>query len=399
MKQAAFLTIISGFFLASTTLVSAAAPAALPHIPVCPPGAKEDSVRCHARVIVDGKGKPLTSTTPTGYGPAQIQGAYNLAGKSAGGRTVAIVDAYDDPTAEQDLDNYSLTYGLPVLPTCPGWIGGSVTPCFIKVDQNGGMNYPAVDAGWALEISLDIQAAHAACPDCKILLVEANSSSYTDLMAAVDQAAGQGVTAISGSWGSGEFSGETSFDPHFNKPGLAFTFSAGDNGYRTGYPAASRFVTSVGGTSLYLGTNNTYGSETVWSGTGSGCSKYESKPGWQHDTGCANRTMNDVAADADPNTGAAVLDTTPYQGQIGWFQVGGTSLSSPLIAAVYTLSGNTDGSASSLPYSLFKYAVNLHDVTSGRNGSCSYFKSYLCKAKTGYDGPTGLGTPNGTGAF
>jgi subtilase family serine protease len=161
------------------------------------------------------------------------------------------------------------------------------------------------------------------------------------------------------------------------------------------YPASSQYVTAVGGTTLNLNSNNTYKMETVWNGTGSGCSAYEPKPTWQKDAGCPRRTVADVAADADPSTGAAVYESFGYNGRSGWFQVGGTSLSSPIIAAVYALAGNAastvDGSYS------YRHTSSLHDVTSGSNGSCG--GSYLCDAKAGYDGPTGNGTPKGTGAF
>ena len=199
---------------------------------------------------------------------------------------------------------------------------------------------------------------------------------------------------VSNSWGSNEFMGETSFDQYFNHPGVVITVSAGDSGYGAEYPAASQYVTAVGGTTLSLGAGNTYGSESVWSGTGSGCSAYETKPSWQKDTGCSRRTVGDVAADADPNTGAAVYDSVPDQGQSGWFQVGGTSLSAPLVAAVYALTGT----AASANYGATPYSASsgLHDVTSGSNGGCG---TYLCNAGAGYDGPTGLGTPNGLTAF
>ena len=355
---------------------------------VCP-GAVSDAARCHADVVTDRNGNPNATIAPTGYGPAQFRGAYGLttpAGWTT--QTMGIVDAYDDPQAENDLNVYSRTYGLPACTTANG--------CFKKVNQYGGTSYPRKNQGWALEISLDIQVAHAGCPNCKILLVEATSNSYTNLLAAVDYATTH-ANVVSNSWGSNEFSSETTatYDGHFNRPGVPITVSAGDNGYGVEYPAASRYVTAVGGTTLNLNADNTRASETVWKGTGSGCSAYESKPSWQTDSGCTRRTVVDVSADADPNTGASVYDSAGYFGQVGWFQVGGTSLSSPLIASVYALAGN----ASSTAYGSYPYAntANLFDVTSGSNGSCS--PAYLCAAGAGYDGPTGLGTPNGTGGF
>jgi subtilase family serine protease len=344
---------------------------------------------------------PKTTATPKGYGPADIQSAYKLSGASAGGRTVAIVDAYDDPKAEQDLAVYRAHYGLPACTTANG--------CFKKVNQNGAASpLPTVDYGWALEISLDLDMVSAACPSCHILLVEANSATDTDLYKAVDTAAATaGVVAISNSYGGAESSAQTTDDSHFNHPGVAITASSGDSGYGVSYPAASRYVTAVGGTSLSKATNTRGWTESAWSGAGSGCSAYDTKPTWQSDTGCAKRTVADVSAVADPATGVAVYDTAnacgtsslcdylisigAVQGADGYVQVGGTSASSPIIASVYALGGHTGASWT------YAHTGSLYDVTTGSNGSCS--GSYLCTARAGYDGPTGLGTPNGTGAF
>jgi subtilase family serine protease len=354
--------------------------------PVCPGPAGPGTAHCHAHVITDDIGTPLAAAAPSGYGPVQFRTGYGLTATGSSSTTIAIVDAYDDPTIESDLGVYSTQFGLPKCTTANG--------CFKKVNQNGGTSYPAKNAGWALEISLDVQIAHAICPNCKILLVEANSNSFSDLLKAEDYAIAH-AKITSNSWGGGEFSGEISNDSHFNHVGHPITFSSGDGGYGVEYPASSQYVTAVGGTTLNLNSNNTYKSETAWSGSGSGCSAYEPKPTWQKDTGCVRRTVADVAADANPSTGAAVYDSFAYNGHSGWFKVGGTSLSSPIIAAVYALAGNAastvDGSYS------YSHKTSLHDVTSGSNGSCG--GSYLCTAKTGYDGPTGNGTPKGTGAF
>jgi subtilase family serine protease len=380
-----FLRVLFSSFLASGVALAASSR------PVCPGPSAPGDARCHSHVVVDGQGNPNAAATPAGYGPAQFQGGYGLPSGSTGagaGQTIGIVDAYDDPNIESDLGVYSSQYGLPPCTTANG--------CFKKVNQTGGTSYPAKNAGWALEISLDVEIAHAVCPNCKILLVEASSTSLTNLLAAEATAVKLGATVVSNSWGASESSGETSNDSAFNHPGIPITVSSGDNGYGVEWPAASQYVTAVGGTTLTL-SGNSYVSETVWSGAGSGCSAYEPKPSWQKDTGCAKRTVADVAADADPNTGAAVYDSVRYNGQSGWFQVGGTSLASPLIAAVYALAGNgTSVVFGSNPYS-FAGSSNLHDVTSGSNGSCG--GSYLCTGTSGYDGPTGVGTPNGTGAF
>ncbi len=350
--------------------------------------------RCHARVVDDGAGKPIVSTVPTGYGPAQFLGAYGVSGLASGIPIIAIVDAYDHPSILSDLNTYSAQFGIPALPACSGPIAQSSVSCFQKKDQRGGTRYPRTNAGWALEIALDIQAAHAVCQNCSILLVEADTNSIANLVAAVDRARLSGAQVISNSYGSAEFSGETAYDSHFAYPGIAFTVSAGDSGYGVEYPAASQYVTAVGGTTLSINPDNSYAEEQVWAGTGSGCSQYETKPAWQSDTLCSRRTVSDVSADADPATSAAIYDSVVYQGRKGWFQVGGTSLAAPLIAAIYAQGRvPTATYAASLPY---VSGALLHDVTFGNNGSCG---TYLCTAGIGYDGPTGMGTPFGSSAF
>jgi subtilase family serine protease len=326
------------------------------------------------------------AATPSGFGPADLKSAYNLpAGGS--GATVAIVDAYDDPNAASDLATYRSTYGLPACTVANG--------CFKKVGQTGTSSLPSADAGWAEEISLDLDMVSAACPSCHILLVEAKSASMANLGKSVNTAVSLGAKYVSNSYGGGESSSDSSYDSsYFNHPGIAITVSAGDSGYGAEYPAASKYVTAVGGTSLKKSSTTRGWTDTVWNGTGSGCSAYDAKPTWQKDTGCAKRTIADVSAVADPATGVAVYDT--YGGDSGWEVFGGTSASSPLIAAVYALAGTP--SSGSYPAS-FPYAHpgSLNDVVSGSNGSCS--GSYLCTGKSGYDGPTGLGTPNGVTAF
>lgn len=364
---------------------------------------------CFGRAIAKhGEAGPRIMPGPTGLGPTQIQSAYKLAGLSAGGRTVAIVDAYNDPKAASDLNTYRQAYGLPACTTANG--------CLRHINQNGATSpLPAGDYGWAEEISLDLDAVSAACPTCHILLVSANSANTSDLAAAENTAAKQpGVAAISNSYGGSEASSETSTDAAYNHPGVAITVSSGDSGYGVEYPAASRYVTAVGGTTLSPASGTARGwSERAWSGAGSGCSAYEAKPSWQTDAGCRRRTVADTSADADPNSGLGVYDTYnpcgssafcdylieigAVQGLDGWAQVGGTSLSSPLIASVYTLAGNTASTTyGSYPYS---HTTSLFDVTGGSNSSTGCTPSYLCTAGPGYDGPTGLGTPNGTAGF
>jgi subtilase family serine protease len=330
---------------------------------------------------------PTPGSAPPGYAPADLQSAYNLPSTTAGsGQTVAIVDAYDDPNAESDLAVYRSQFGLPPCTTANG--------CFKKVNENGGSTPPSSSASWAQEISLDLDMVSAACPNCHILLVEGNSASFDDLGTAAVTAANLGANAISNSYGATEFSTQSTYDHYYNLPGHAVTVSTGDSGYGVQWPASSPYVTAVGGTSLKRASNSRGWTESAWSGAGSGCSAYESKPSWQTDS-CAKRTVADVSAVADPNTGVAVYDSLAYRGASGWLVFGGTSASSPLIASVYALAGNgTSVNAGSYPYS---HLSSLFDVTSGSNGSCG--GSYLCTSVAGYDGPTGLGTPNGTGAF
>jgi len=317
------------------------------------------------------------------------------------GETVAVVDAYDDPSAAQDLSNYRAWFDLPCMSQpFPAPNNGhachptGAPPSFSKLNQSGGTSPPVPNAGWAEEISLDVDMVSAICPNCNIVLVEANTNSFADLATAEDQAASQPkVVAISNSYGGPEWSAELNEDASYDHAGVAVTASAGDSGYGVEYPAASRYVTAVGGTMLSIPSNSTTrpttGAETVWSGTGSGCSLYEPKPNWQHDSGCAMRTNNDVAAVADPNTGVWVQ----YSGN--WYIFGGTSVASPIIASVYALGGSSPSGASSL----YSHTGNLFDVTSGSNGSCG--GTYLCTASTSYtyNGPTGNGTPDTAAAF
>jgi subtilase family serine protease len=361
------------------------------HRHVCGPAGKGD-VRCHADVVTNGKGEPLVTPAPAGYGVAALQGAYGLAAAAAsagGAQTIAIVDAYDAPSAEADVGVYRSQYGLAPCTTANG--------CFRKVNQSGGSKLPKRNAGWAQEISLDLDMASAVCPNCKILLVEGNSPSITDLGAAVNTAVRLGATVVSNSYGASEWSseGSSTYASPYNHPGVPITASSGDNGYGVEFPAALSTVTAVGGTKLLPASNARGWTETAWSGAGSGCSAYIAKPSWQTDTGCARRTVADVSAVADPNTGVAVYDSYAYQGRSGWMVFGGTSVAAPVIAAVYALAGNGGGANyASFPYS---HVSSLFDITSGSNGSCG--SSYLCTAKAGFDGPTGLGTPNGTGGF
>jgi subtilase family serine protease len=324
--------------------------------------------------------------TPSGLSPSSLQSAYKLPSTTAGkGQTIAIVDAYDDPNAEADMTTYRATFNLPACTTANG--------CFKKVDESGGTQYPQADSGWAAEISLDLDMASAIAPNSHILLVEATSSSFEDLGQAVNTAVSLGANVVSNSYGGSEDASDASSMAHyFNHPGVVITASSGDSGYGVQLPAAYNTVIAVGGTSLSPANNARGWTEKAWKGAGSGCSRYVSKPAWQKDSGCKKRTVADVSAIADPYTGVAVYDT--YQSGGTWFVYGGTSVSSPIIASVYALAGNATTTTGTY---LYNHAANLNDVTSGSNGRCN--NSYLCTAGKGYDGPTGLGTPNGVVAF
>lgn len=352
--------------------------------------AASGEARCHAKVR-DDVGS-FGTAGPTGYNPADLQSAYALPSATAGaGQTVAIVDAYDDPNAEKDLGVYRSQFGLPACTTANG--------CFRKVNQNGGTTPPAKNASWSQEISLDLDMVSAVCPNCHILLVEASSASYVNLGTAVNTAASLGAQAISNSYGGTDSSGDSSYDSYYNHPGHAITVSSGDNGYGVEFPASSQYVTAVGGTHLTKATNARGWTESVWSGAGSGCSTWETQPTWQTTNTniiglCTKRAVADVSAVADPNTGVSVYDSYAYLGQSGWLVFGGTSVASPVIASVYALAGNS----AVVTYGSYPYlnSGSLNDVTSGSNGSCG---NLLCNGAAGWDGPTGLGTPNGTGAF
>jgi hypothetical protein len=343
-----------------------------PHKRLCAP-AGPGQASCFAHVRTDEAGNIVANNNPAGaqgFGPADLAAAYSIPTAIPSNATIAIVDAYDYPNALADVSTYRSNYGLPAL--CSG--------CFTRVGQTGTSTFPTqTDAGWQGEMALDLDMASAACPSCKILLVEANSTSTPDLFGAIDTAVRLGATVVSNSWGGGP---EDEVD--LNHPGVAIFASSGDGGYGVQYPAGSPFVTAVGGTSLTVNTGTTRGwSETVWSGAGSGCTS-NTKPSWQKDTGCAGRTIADVSAVADPDTGVAVYDS----GRGGWIVLGGTSVASPLVAGIYALTSNGTATGQ-LSYVL---PSEFNDVVSGSNGSCG---TYLCNGGPGYDGPTGNGTPNG----
>lgn len=298
-----------------------------------------------------------------GLHPADLISAYSLPSQNSG-RLVAIVDAYDDPTAEVDMGVYRATFGLKPCTVVNG--------CFRKVNEQGGTSsYPQMNSAWADEIALDLDMVSAACPNCTILLVEANSASIDDLGSSVDEAFAMGARVISNSYYAFEWPGERSEDVHYHHKGAAITVSSGDAA-ETFYPAASPYVTAVGGTSL-KGSAGAW-TESGWKFAGGGCTSYEPRPSFQAGfVKCRRRSSVDVAAIADPQTGVATFATTAG----GWIVAGGTSVGAPLIASAYALSGNPEG-----PGYSYAHLGAFHDVL-----------------PAGYDFLTGIGTPNGVSGF
>ncbi|WUH89735.1 carboxypeptidase regulatory-like domain-containing protein [Streptomyces sp. NBC_00433] len=333
-----------------------------------------------------------SAATPDGLGPRDIQGAYGLPANGGAGQTIAIVDAYDNPNAEADLAVYREQYGLPACTTANG--------CFRKVDQRGGTSYPQPSNGWAGEISLDLDMVSATAPAANILLIETSNDGMENLAAGVDRAVAMGAKFVSNSYGRvGDFATDlATYGASYDHPGVAVVAATGDNRYGVMFPSTLPYVTAVGGTNLTPAPDTARGwTETVWSrdnyGPGSGCATYQAKPDYQQDTGCSGRSVADVSAVAD---NVAVYSTYGTK-VIGWQRFGGTSASSPLIAAVYALAGAPRPGTYPSAYPYATGGAGLNDVTSGTNGTCSV--TYLCNAGAGYDGPTGLGTPAGLGAF
>jgi hypothetical protein len=364
---------------APTTIKQDCATPTTPHTMMCFGLTRTDSAAVHRTAAT-------ALVAPDGYSPTDLASAYDLDRTSGTGATIAIVDAYDDPNADADLAVYRDQFELGPCTVANG--------CLTILNQSGAVSpLPAANAGWAAEESLDLDMASAICPHCRIDLIEANSATDGDLVAAEDRATAL-AKFVSNSWGGNEFLGENEFDAHFDKPGVAIVFSTGDDGTGASYPATSPYVTAAGGTHLVTAANSRGWTETAWGGAGSACSAYEPKPAWQTvTTNCSHRAEADVSAVADPNTGVAVYNS--YSGAGGWNVAGGTSAAAPIITGVYALAGTPAPGlmANTFPYA---HAGNLFDVTSGVNGTCG---APICTAGTGWDGPTGLGTPNGSNAF
>jgi subtilase family serine protease len=347
---------------------------------VCP-SPPQGFAHCHALVVTDAHGNPQASKAPAGLSPATIKSAYGFSTSPAAGagKTIAIVDAYDDPTAESDLAVLSSQYSLPACTTANG--------CFKKVNQLGTTSYPAKNAGWGLEISLDVQWAHAVAPGAQILLVEASSNSFANLLTAENYASAH-AQYVSNSWGGSESSNESTNDSHFARTGVSFFVSAGDAGLPAEYPSASPNVISVGGTTLHF--NGTSVSETGWSSGGGGCSAYETAPSAQSgfatygQANCGGRRATpDVSLDADPASGVSVYDSTRYQGQAGWFTVGGTSASSPMWAARSADAGVLVNSAY-----VYGNSITYRDITLGNNGASCLIGFDLCSGRGSWTGFT-----------
>lgn len=352
--------------------------------PACPP-ATETTVECFALVVPEEVSPSYGTGEKGGFSPADLRSAYKLPATGGASQTIAIVDAFDDPNAESDLKIYRAHYGLPECTTANG--------CFQKVNQKGeGKNYPITSVSWSTEISLDLDMASAICPECHILLVEATSNTDFNMPIAEDMAATLGATEISNSWGRYELFSNEGQNSHYSHEGVVILAAAGDGGYGspTMFPSSVPSVISVGGTALYTAANSRKWRETVWSGTSSGCSFWQSKPAWQTDAGCPNRTSNDVAAVGSVDTPVSVYDSYPSG---GWTLEAGTSASTPIMAGVEALSSAAARSLEAKAFYQAGPAGELFDVMEGYNGTCS--GSYLCEAKTGYDAPTGWGTPNG----
>jgi subtilase family serine protease len=360
---------------------------------VCAETVAQGRATCFAEVLVNSSSVvPESASPPPGaLAPSQLQDAYKLTGLLSSGRTVAIVDAYGYPNLAQDLKTYRTQFGLPTCTKANG--------CLKVMNQNGGTHLPAFNLNWAGEQALDVDAVSATCPDCKIIVVQATTSSFSNLGKAVNTAAAQaGVVAISNSYGTtGGDAPDSSLGQFYNHPGIAVTASTGDDGYQGGsYPASSTYTTAVGGTSLVTAGNTRGWKETVWSGAGSGCSTFNTALPVQatFDTGCTRRAMADVAAAANPSKGGLAVYFPISSTTSTWAQVGGTSESSPIIASVYALSGHTQNYPNALPYG---HPKALYDIKSGSNGSCPV--TQWCNARVGWDGPTGVGTPHGKAAF
>ncbi len=328
----------------------------------------------------------VSPATPRGFSPQVISGAYGLPWPSLGGSgTIAIVDAYHYPTAAQDLSVFSSTFGLPAAN-------------FQQVSPPGVT--PGLNCGWSQEAALDIEWAHAMAPYAKIVLVEAKTNGFSDLLSAVDYAGklvgtGGGKGEVSMSWGGSEFPGETGYDSHFTSPGVVYFAASGDSGGQTIWPGVSPNAVSAGGTTLAM-SGNTFIAETAWNGSGGGPSSYEPRPSYQNVIQSivgSHRGAPDFSFDANPSTGVAVYDTTSCSGMSGWMVFGGTSVAAPSLAGIVNRAGRFSPSTASELGTIYgtigtgNYASDFRDITIGSAGRNS--------ARTGWDFVTGVGSDKG----
>lgn len=365
----------------------------------CPPAAAGDA-GCAVEIggaAVSPAAKAAATTPPSGLSPANIQQAYNLQSSTSGmGQTVAVVTPYDDPDLASDLAAYRSQYGLTACTAADG--------CLREVSETDTTTLPPAEAGWDVAEATSVDMISAVCPNCHITVVEATSATMSDLGTAENEAVTLGADFIDNDWFTAETADETSYDgEYFDHPGVAITAPGDDDGYGDiTYPAASSDVIAVGGTVLTADSSQRGYNETAWPDTNSGCSAFEPKPSWQTDTGCTTRSLNDISADA--GTPVAYYDT-PTAGS--WSTDTGTGVAAAIVAAAYALAG-TPGSSDypaeypyehpggdyTTPGNAYPYATGLNNITSGSNGTCSV--TYLCTAGNGYNGPTGLGSPNRT---
>jgi kumamolisin len=347
-------------------------------------------------------------TTPWGLAPDTLRTIYGLPviakvspGYSGGSGVIAIVDAYDYPTAQADFDAFSTQFGLPLSTQniCNG-----AKPCFAKVYASG--RKPSGNCGWNQEAALDIEWAHAMAPYAQIVLVEAASSSYSNLMQAVDVASNEvicgktscprgsaGFGEVSASWGGSEFSTERSYDSHFTKSGVVYLAASGDTGGQVIYPSTSPYAVAAGGTTLLFDANGNFTGEIGWSDSGGGTSRYEARPAYQSvisATVGTHRGTPDLSFDADPNSGVDVYDSTPCQGYSGWLVFGGTSVAAPSLAGILNSAGHFYTSSTNELTTIYadhasaSYATDYRDITSGSAGKFT--------AGPGWDFVTGVGS-------
>lgn len=340
--------------------------------------------RCFALIERSGDAAVTRAGEPAGWGARELRDAYGLPDDPAPGQKVAVVVAYDYPSAAADMNKYRRQYGLPLCRIKGG--------CFKKINQHGQTkDYPRPDKGWAMEAALDLQMISAACPTCKIVLSEAKSPTTRSLGHAIDAAVDTGAKVTNHSYGIQEYNGIQRANRKYAREGVTAVSASGDYGFGpASFPASSPDVVSVGGTVLHHASNPRNWRENAWVYAGSGCSAYFTGPDGQDDKSCENRTFSDISAVSD---GVAVYNSFSGRGKRKWWTIGGTSVSSPLISGMI----GAAGAGGIKPDAVYSVPDAFHDVTRGRNGFCK--NNYLCTAKPGYDGPTGLGTPRGLEAF